>query len=252
MKREKRIAAFISIFFHVILFIILSTCGLFAYLQHREEMPIDVVVYDEDTSKEAAGQGSSNDSDLAGAADAGGDTMEMPSIDKLPPISETYTQQVAVEREIKRVEQEKHVNRNEAEQIVNEAAAQSGKNTNGQDSHGKLNADGRDPNGVANVSAAGHHEENKREAQAAVCVFKPNPRDYQPAVLREKNINGIAVVAIEISSDGSVNSSSIISSSGNAELDSTALVVASRYRFRPALNGNGEPVNSLGQITVTF
>jgi TonB family protein len=264
MTREKRIAAMSSFVLHVILFSVLAASGFFAYLQHKEAVPIDVTVYDGEALQEKTAGATSASNGSPAASSGTGETMEMPTVDTLPAISESYTQQVAVEREVKRIERENHVNHEEAEQMVSDKKGHNdglksvsdgnGKNSSGNSGRGDATANqgGEGPAGNQGSPLSEHGDVNRQEPQAAVCVFRPNPRDYQSAAQRNKNVGGSVAVGITISADGSVISSYIISGSGKAELDATALTVASRYRFKPALNGNGEPVNSSGQIDVTF
>lgn len=73
-----------------------------------------------------------------------------------------------------------------------------------------------------------------------------------PENLRVRNIQGRVGISIVVSADGSVESVSVTSSSGYAEMDSAAITAAYGYSFSPALNAYGNPVRCSVNTSVSF
>lgn len=78
-----------------------------------------------------------------------------------------------------------------------------------------------------------------------------NPSPAYPESARRANISGTTLVGLTISTDGSVSSAWVISSSGNGELDSAAVNAVYGWQFVPAKQ-NGTPVTCNSQVPVTF
>ena len=68
---------------------------------------------------------------------------------------------------------------------------------------------------------------------------------------RKANISGTTVVGLTISSDGSVSSAWVVSSSGNGTLDSAAVSAVYGWQFVPAKQ-NGVAITCNSQVPVTF
>ena len=77
------------------------------------------------------------------------------------------------------------------------------------------------------------------------------PSPAYPESARRANISGTTVVGLTISTDGSVSSAWVVSSSGNGELDSAAVNAVYGWQFVPAKQ-NGTPVTCNSQVPVTF
>ncbi len=77
------------------------------------------------------------------------------------------------------------------------------------------------------------------------------PSPAYPESARRANISGTTVVGLTISTDGSVSSAWVVSSSGNGELDSAAVNAVYSWQFVPAKQ-NGTPVVCNSQVPVTF
>lgn len=70
-------------------------------------------------------------------------------------------------------------------------------------------------------------------------------RDY-PAGSRDQRLGRSVVIAVTVGADGRPLSCRIARPSGNAEADAiTCRLAMQRFRFRPATNRNGEPVESV-------
>ncbi len=77
------------------------------------------------------------------------------------------------------------------------------------------------------------------------------PPPAYPESCRKANIHGTTVVGLTISSDGSVLSAWVDSSSGNDTLDSAAVNAVYGWRFVPAKQ-NGVAITCNSQVPVTF
>jgi TonB family protein len=66
-------------------------------------------------------------------------------------------------------------------------------------------------------------------------------RDYYPLAEFQAGIVGITTLSFTIGTDGSVSGIAVLQSSGNADLDDSAMQCARHWRYRPALQ-NGVPV----------
>lgn len=78
-----------------------------------------------------------------------------------------------------------------------------------------------------------------------------NPAPAYPESCRKANISGTTVVGLTISSDGSVSSAWVVSSSGNGTLDSAAVNAVYGWQFVPAKQ-NGVAITCNSQVPVTF
>lgn len=77
------------------------------------------------------------------------------------------------------------------------------------------------------------------------------PSPAYPESARRANISGTTMVGLTISTDGSVSSAWVISSSGSDALDSAAVNAVYGWQFVPAKQ-NGTPVTCNSQVPVTF
>ncbi|HEY2384036.1 MAG TPA: energy transducer TonB [Terriglobia bacterium] len=83
--------------------------------------------------------------------------------------------------------------------------------------------------------------------QAANLIQQIKPS--YPLLARQARVQGVVVMEAEISKDGSVQSLRVIS--GHPLLNQAALDAVRQWKYRPTLL-NGEPVEVLTTITVTF
>lgn len=77
------------------------------------------------------------------------------------------------------------------------------------------------------------------------------PKPPYPESCRKAGISGTTVVGLTISSDGSVSSAWVVSSSGNGTLDSAAVNAVNGWQFVPAKQ-NGVAITCNSQVPVTF
>lgn len=259
--RDKRIAAMLSISLHVIIFGLLAAGGMFSFLQtHSQAQPVDVTIYNEDAQDTTPTAG--NGEPLSNGGD--GETYHMPK-ENLPAISESYTQEVQEQREIKKVMQTQGISEEKAKAIVaaksdaeKPAAGDgssgpggtegSGNNPNaapglGTDANG--NPNGGDPNGD-------RHSEGRRPATKARLISQPDVNSYYPQDLRQKNITGTVTVHVVIAADGTVSSASVSGSSGYAAMDAAAVQIAYQCQYEPARNEQGEAVAAERNLSIPF
>ena len=77
------------------------------------------------------------------------------------------------------------------------------------------------------------------------------PAPAYPESARRAGISGTTVVGMTVSTDGSVSSAWVESSSGNSTLDSAAVAAVYSWRFVPAKQ-NGTPVTANSRVPITF
>lgn len=77
------------------------------------------------------------------------------------------------------------------------------------------------------------------------------PSPSYPESARRAGISGTTVVGMTVSTDGSVSSAWVESSSGNSTLDSAAVSAVYSWRFVPAKQ-NGTPVTANSRVPITF
>jgi TonB family protein len=75
--------------------------------------------------------------------------------------------------------------------------------------------------------------------------------DRYPTDLRTRGIGGTTIVTVLVSSNGAVESSRVITSSGNARLDQAALAVAARMQFAHEAGSANQPVWVAVPLTFT-
>jgi protein TonB len=77
-------------------------------------------------------------------------------------------------------------------------------------------------------------------------------RKIYPASSRSAGEEGIVIVGVTISPSGSVTEAWIISGSGYGRLDQAALDSAYQWRFEPALDAHGNPVEGSAKVRVNY
>lgn len=77
------------------------------------------------------------------------------------------------------------------------------------------------------------------------------PAPSYPESARRAGISGTTVVGMTVSTEGSVSSAWVESSSGNSTLDSAAVSAVYSWRFVPAKQ-NGTPVTANSRVPITF
>jgi protein TonB len=94
----------------------------------------------------------------------------------------------------------------------------------------------------------GAEQETDRSRSASLISYSKN----YPSASRQAGEAGSVVVGVTVGADGSVTEAWIVSGSGYERLDQAALQSAYRWRFRPALNRAGEPVEGEKRVRVVY
>lgn len=272
-------AAAISIGLHVIVFGLLAAGGMFTFLQsHSQTPPVDVTVYNEASQDDTPAAGNGEPASNGGGGS--GETYHMPQ-ENMPTISESYTQEVQEQREIKKVMQMQGISEEKAKAVVAAqsdaekptADAVSGNhhpgdttagNTAAGDGPGDTEGPGNNPDAApglgtdANDNSQGgdsqgdRHSEGRRPATKAHLISQPDVNSYYPQDLRQKNITGTVTVHVVIAADGTVSSASVSGSSGYAAMDAAAVQIAYQCQYEPARNEQGEAVAAERNLSIPF
>jgi TonB family protein len=134
-----------------------------------------------------------------------------------------------------------------------------GSGSSGNGGNGTGNGDyGTGTNGTGEGTGNAESGSGNSDVGEDALVAKTPPRllsrqtPNYPENLRVRNIQGRVGISILVSADGSVESVSITSSSGYAEMDDAAISAAYGYSFSPALNAYGNPVRCSVNTSVSF
>lgn len=103
-------------------------------------------------------------------------------------------------------------------------------------------------------------EEGKQKSSIPSDYYQPKTAPtisyfYQPVYpenLRRRNKQSQVTLQLLVSESGLVESVTILNSSGYGEMDSSAIDAAYNYRFNPAYNNYGNPVQCYATITIYF
>lgn len=146
----------------------------------------------------------------------------------------------------------------QAQQSKNIASADGNQGKSSDSGSGTGNASGEHSgngagDGSGSGSGAGEGSGNGREGTGETRGIVPiqEVAAVYPEEVRRKSIEGTAIIRIVVETDGSVSSSSLVSSSGNAQLDAAAVNVMYSWQFAPAKR-NGIAVRSTAQIPYVF
>lgn len=83
-------------------------------------------------------------------------------------------------------------------------------------------------------------------------VSRNTPQPSYPASARRAGIEGVTTLAFKIDFNGKVVSPRVTRSSGNRDLDRSALQAVSRWSYGPAINRLGQPIATATSIDVIF
>ena len=190
-----------------------------------------------------------------GGGGGGGNGGETPQEEKLPEIKEAKATPTAPPP----VKTEPDP---EAENDVHEVApapsedTSSAADTNSKDSTSEGSTSSGTGSGTGGGNGSGYGSGNGDGAGPGDGVtmgpqLLSNPAPAYPESCRKANISGTTVVGLTISSDGSVSSAWVVSSSGNGTLDSAAVSAVYGWQFVPAKQ-NGVAITCNSQVPVTF
>ncbi|MCC6132197.1 MAG: energy transducer TonB [Acidobacteria bacterium] len=89
------------------------------------------------------------------------------------------------------------------------------------------------------------------KARLAFPTELARPQPPYPSTLRRDRVQGRALLAGVIERDGSVSNVTVLTSTGNAELDEGCLDTLRKWRYKPALL-DGQPVRLVVTTVFTF
>lgn len=219
--KEKYISWGVSFGIHFCLLMVAAAMGLFAVAAPQDKRPIDVEIYDT-----AAPEG---DPGPAAAAEA---APPAPSIDDIP-------------FEKPKKEPEQQPQERPADTPKQQSSTSSSTSNTSTQSQGT--GESKTPTGGGGNSNGGGGNGTGRDAAAAQRPKTPpqflsGATPVYPPDLERKGITGTVGLSIIVGPDGSVQSASVSSSSGQPALDQAAITAAYTYRFEPARNIYDEPV----------
>lgn len=105
-------------------------------------------------------------------------------------------------------------------------------------------------NGSGTGSGSGGGSGNASVAVMPRIVRKVDPT--YPAAERNAGITGSGVVRLLVNTDGTVDEVTLVSSSGNANLDQAGINAAYKWRFTSAIGTNGQKVRCYLRLPFTF
>ena len=105
-------------------------------------------------------------------------------------------------------------------------------------------------NGSGTGSGSGGGSGNASVAYMPRIVRKVDP--VYPAAERNAGITGSGVVRLLVNTDGTVDEVTLVSSSGNANLDQAGINAAYKWRFTSAIGTNGQKVRCYLRLPFTF
>lgn len=106
--------------------------------------------------------------------------------------------------------------------------------------------------GVASFSGLGIAQAN--EGHSHQILMEP-PRllyDYYPAEGLFKDFKGRVIVEARIGKDGTVTATKIMVTSGHPMIDQYAMAVTRKWKFKPALDDKGQPMEIYRIISIPF
>ena len=103
----------------------------------------------------------------------------------------------------------------------------------------------------AERKAAARTAAESRRVASRAAIQKTSTPSY-PTSARRSGQQGTARIQVTVTTKGKVSSPRLIASSGHSSLDSSALKAVKKYRFAPARNGLGHPIQDQVVIPITF
>lgn len=146
---------------------------------------------------------------------------------------------------------ENNSNNNSTSDNNNSTGSDTGKGSGSGSGEGSGSGSGSGSgNGDGNGSGNGSGSGMETPAVPPRLASRTNPR--YPASARSAGITGVARVRMLVNASGRVDSAELYGSSGNGELDASAVECVYKWRFTPAKNGAGKPVPCYIIIPVRF
>ncbi|WP_019554089.1 energy transducer TonB [Propionispira raffinosivorans] len=257
--KNERIAISVSLLLHSIVFILIASTGFFLYVGQPQKQVMDVAIYDAEEKSGSSGSGSP-ESEVSGMAS--NSEIVMNADTKKPSISEYYTEKAQKSEQQEEQQKEKtekqQKGNSQAVSSHNDAGSGSSDKASGQGiGKGEGNKTGNGNKGTGNENGSGSgtgngdDNANALRPQIPPQLIRATAVSY-PRNLRSEGIEGQVVLKMIVGTDGSVESVSLIVSSGYDEMDHAAEAAAYQYRFSPAENSAGDPVRCGVKRTFQF
>ncbi|SEJ85891.1 protein TonB [Propionispira arboris] len=249
--KNERIAISVSLLLHSIVFILIASTGFFLYVGQPQKQVMDVAIYDAEEKSGSSGSGSP-ESEASGTVS--NSEIVMNADTKKPSISEYYTEKAQKSEQ----QEEQQKGNSQAVSSHNDAGSGSSDKASGQGiGKGEGNKTGNGNKGTGNENGSGSGTGNGDDNANALRPQIPPQLITAAAVsyprnLRSEGIEGQVVLKMIVGTDGSVESVSLIASSGYDEMDHAAEAAAYQYRFSPAENSAGDPVRCGVKRTFQF
>ena len=218
-KARQRFGFCGSLIIHFILFVALAFSGVFA-MQPPVADADTVVFFD-------AGGGGGGDEAVADAADDGEEQVEEVVEEETITLPDGKIEHKQVVKHVV-----KHVH----------AGAKKGSGSGSGGGTGDGTGDGY---------GSGNGDSGSGGGETIGIQLLSAPAPAYPESARRAGISGTTVVGMTVSTDGSVSSAWVESSSGNSTLDSAAVAAVYNWRFVPAKQ-NGTPVTANSRVPITF
>ncbi len=223
--RQKAIGWGVSFGIHVVILILVAMTGLFNAVSTADR-PVDVDVYEIAPAPAAP---------TAAAEPAAAAPPPPPSIDE-----------IVVDKKEEKPEPQEQPKEPEKKQ---ETAAQ----TQPSDAPpSDAPAQAQASNAPANNSGLSGRDSETAKRVSVPPVFLSGSAAAYPESLRAEGVEGAVTLSLVVGADGSVESATVVSSSGYPAMDAAAQAAAYTYRFTPAENAYGEPVRASGSKTIRF
>lgn len=233
-SKEERLSLGISLFLHIIVFVLVASTGLFMRMDSSTAKVVDVTVYE----------------DVGGGDNGGGDDGAAPEVTEpavedivlkndttIPPVTQQYTE-----------ERKQHIEKSTPNQTATNhgnntsgSALGSGQGTKGEGSgSGQGEGAGSDSgagngSGSGNGSGDGNGDGDALKPKTPPKLIADAAPNY-PKKLQRQGIEGAVKVKVLVGTDGSAENVEVVSSSGYDAFDSEAVKAAYRLSFSPAKN----------------
>lgn len=231
-----------AVIFHGVIFVALSLSGLFMLVQPQPESePVEVELTEAPAPDGGMAGGSAAEATAAAP-------MEVSlSAQKLPPIQESYTQEPQKQQEYRQQHKAAEISGQERAAASGTAAVSgaadkgsaTGTGTAAQGSGGSSAGTGSSAEQGNGSAAAGQAQ---TERVAAHCTYRPAP--LYPESLRQQGVEGSVRVLILVGEDDTIESVTVVNSSGYPAMDAAAVQAAGGCRFQ--MNGRR------GRYTTTY
>ena len=229
MQKRQRIGMLGSLVTHVLIFLLVAFSGMFNITHAEKEDIVEISMFGGGGG--GGGQGDGSEQSLEAAVEEGSTTAEASkATEQIPPPSTDDIYQG-----------------DKKDQQASAAAPKKAYPKKGSGSGGGIGT------GHGTGTGSGYGPGSSIYSAPAVpprLVYNPSPS--YPANERNAGIQGTAVLRLLVGKDGRVEAVSVLTSSGNANLDQAASSACYRWKFTAARNQAGQIVRCYMSVPITF